>query len=102
MSRPFSYNDENFTVINNILFVHLNVGKGTYVRDSALITIPPKIFDRMVTYNQYCYGSTKEYNNEGYNLYLKADENGIFRNVPDIPESSTDKVIYTWFLLKDI
>lgn len=22
MSRPFSYNDENFTVIGNLLFVH--------------------------------------------------------------------------------
>lgn len=23
MSRPFSYNDENFTVIGNICFIHL-------------------------------------------------------------------------------
>lgn len=22
MSRPFSYNDENFTVIDNLLFIH--------------------------------------------------------------------------------
>lgn len=23
MSRPFSYNDENFTVIGNMLFIHI-------------------------------------------------------------------------------
>lgn len=26
MSRPFSYNDENFTVIGNILFAHVDIG----------------------------------------------------------------------------
>ena len=25
MSRPFSYNDENFTVINNVLILHAKI-----------------------------------------------------------------------------
>lgn len=27
MSRPFSYNDENFTVIGNLLFCHIRITK---------------------------------------------------------------------------
>nr|DAW89471.1 MAG TPA: hypothetical protein [Caudoviricetes sp.] len=38
MSRPFSYNDENFTVIGNILFVHIYIGKKAYEVGDTLIT----------------------------------------------------------------
>lgn len=40
MSRPFSYNDENFTVIDNILFVHFSdttaLNKGETANTTAL------------------------------------------------------------------
>ena len=39
MSRPFSYNDENFTVIGNILFCHIMVTKHLE-NDNLLIEIP--------------------------------------------------------------
>lgn len=36
MSRPFSYNDENFTVIGNILFCHIMVTKAVKADTTAL------------------------------------------------------------------
>lgn len=50
MSRPFSYNDENFTVIGNILFVHIYIGKKAYEVNDKIITIPQGIFNRMISY----------------------------------------------------
>lgn len=79
MSRPFSYHDENFTVINNILFVHINIGKREYSGDDVIVAIPPEIFDRMVTYNQYSYCSMKSFDNYGWDMYITATEDGFLR-----------------------
>jgi len=49
MSRPFSYNDENFTVIGNVLFVHFKYENGAEV-GQRLIEIPPAIYDRLLFY----------------------------------------------------
>ena len=49
MSRPFSYNDENFTVIGNVLFVHFKHEGGALVGE-RLIEIPPAIYDRLLFY----------------------------------------------------
>lgn len=46
MSRPFSYNDENFTIIGNVLFVHIKITKVVNV-GSTIIEIPPAIYARM-------------------------------------------------------
>ena len=42
MSRPFSYNDENFTVIGNLLFVHFidSVAREAY---QPAIPVPTEI-----------------------------------------------------------
>ena len=62
MSRPFSYNDENFTVIGNILFCHIMVTK--YVGyDSFLIEIPPDIYKRMLNKSNYLMSLTIVNNN---------------------------------------
>ena len=46
MSRPFSYNDENFTVIGNILFLHIMmISEIDY--DTIIIEIPPEIYHRL-------------------------------------------------------
>lgn len=42
MSRPFSYNDENFTVIGNLLFVHFKY-EDEAKSNARLIEIPPAI-----------------------------------------------------------
>lgn len=53
MSRPFSYNDENFTVIGNVLYVHFkyeDVAEG----GTRLIEIPPSICDRLLFFSNVC------------------------------------------------
>ncbi len=35
MSRPFTYNDENFTVIGNILFLHVMISDNAYKGETA-------------------------------------------------------------------
>ena len=51
MSRPFTYNDENFTVIGNMLFCHLvnptlTAAEGDYVQH-AVLHCPSGIIDRL-------------------------------------------------------
>lgn len=46
MSRPFSYNDINFTVIGNILFLHIKILK-EFKANESIIEIPPAIYERM-------------------------------------------------------
>lgn len=49
MSRPFSYNDENFTVIGNILFVHIKITKNISAGGNV-IEIPMEIFNHLAHY----------------------------------------------------
>nr|DAQ10753.1 MAG TPA: hypothetical protein [Bacteriophage sp.] len=50
MSRPFSYNDENFTIIGNVLFVHFKYEEEADA-GTRLCEIPTKIFDRLLFYS---------------------------------------------------
>ena len=50
MSRPFSYNDENFTVIGNILFCHIKLTSDTEAYQN-IIEIPSAIYERLMYYN---------------------------------------------------
>ena len=54
MSRPFTYNDENFTVIGNVLFIHI---KSTVEvpAGGVIATLPPAILDRLI--QRSCYGN---------------------------------------------
>lgn len=46
MSRPFSYNDDNFTVIGNILFCHIKLS--TEVKTGEhIVEVPSAIYDRL-------------------------------------------------------
>lgn len=49
MSRPFSYSDKIFTVIGNVLFVHLRYDEGALI-GTRLCEIPPAIYDRLLFY----------------------------------------------------
>ena len=49
MSRPFSYNDENFTVIGNLLFVHFASNK-KYDAKEPVLEVPYEIYSRLITY----------------------------------------------------
>lgn len=46
MSRPFSYNDENFTVIGNVVFVHVLVEKLAPLQ--KIVEIPYEIGRRLL------------------------------------------------------
>lgn len=46
MSRPFSYNDENFTVIGNVVFVHVLVDKAEPLQH--IVEIPYEIGRRLL------------------------------------------------------
>lgn len=46
MSRPFSYNDENFTVIGNVVFVH--VLAGPVEPSQKIVEIPYEIGRRLL------------------------------------------------------
>lgn len=54
MSRPFSYNDENFTVIGNMLFVHIKVTKSVASGENV-IEIPAGIANRLVYHSNIFY-----------------------------------------------
>lgn len=51
MSRPFSYNDDNFTVIGNLLFCHIKLTKD-YKAHEPIVELPPAIYDRLL-YHTY-------------------------------------------------
>lgn len=84
MSRPFSYNDENFTVIGNILFVHVNVIGDDYKIGQTLCSIPQAIFTRMTTCNQKAIISSKLTNTSGYSIGVTCTEDGNFITRTDI------------------
>ena len=103
MSRPFSYNDESFTVIGNILFVHVDIGGDAYTVGQTLCSIPQAIFTRMTTYNQQASISNKFTGGSGSSIGVTCTEDGnlIMRTGLDrLPDSS--RFVITWFYLKDI
>lgn len=54
MSRPFSYNDENFTVIGNMLFVHIKITKDM-AAGGNVIEIPAGIVNRLAYHSNVFY-----------------------------------------------
>lgn len=62
MSRPFSYNDENFTVIGNVLFVHIIDNKARKANE-PVVEIPPAIFERLKTHTNLCLISYNNFSN---------------------------------------
>ena len=107
MSRPFSYNDENFTVIGNILFLHSKVTR-EYKKGSNIIEIPQAIYDRMYNKsNQVQITSfkdsdpsdfwvdcgTRKYTDGKYYLYA---------GNRDIVDYYVGFYMLSWYFLKDI
>ena len=58
MSRPFSYSDENFTLIGNVLFCHIKLTKPVK-SGKPIVEIPPAIYDRMLFNTQTFYQVSK-------------------------------------------
>lgn len=102
MSRPFSYNDETFTVIGNILFVHAHIFPKSYADGDKLFAIPPAIYDRMITFNTLATMDTDDHAAKAGSLYVFVDEDGNVVTNTKIPILSTSlQVLHAWFILKD-
>lgn len=103
MSRPFSYNDENFTVIGNLLFVHIPDSKA-HKADELIIEIPPVIISRMVTYGNVVTESAKAYYGGGQIgiKVIKVDNKYYFAYTKDVIATDGVRYYYCTYLLKDI
>lgn len=65
MSRPFSYNDENFTVIGNLLFCHFHINSPLKA-NNHIVALPPEIYKRLMFYENKLFGEfTDGHSNRG-------------------------------------
>lgn len=103
MSRPFSYNDENFTVIGNLLFVHISDSKARKAGE-PIIEIPPAIISRMVTYGNVAVESSKAYYGGGQIGLKVVKLNNKYYFAYNSDKVSVNDVRYylCFYLLKDI
>lgn len=103
MSRPFSYNDENFTVIGNLLFVHISDSKA-HKAGEPIIEIPPAIISRMVTYSNVAVVSAKGYYGGGQIGLKVVKLNNKYYFAYNSDKVSVNDVRYylCFYLLKDI
>lgn len=104
MSRPFSYNDANFTVIGTVLICHIMLNK-KIPSGEPIIEIPPAIVNHMFFYTNAGYMVTDRFDNtSAYGCFI-----GV-KNIDDkyyfISNASMDNVnykcLFTTYFLKDI
>lgn len=103
MSRPFSYNDENFTVIGNVLYVHFKY-KDAAKAGTRLLEIPSAICDRLLFLSNVCHAVYDTMNSDAGNIILtvtKYNNKCYFTNNADI-DVGAGRYIYGIFMLKDI
>ena len=107
MSRPFSYNDKNFTVIGNILFLHVKITKSYDVWNN-IIEIPNAIYERMyhkslqiqISSNKDNYSSEKWIKSGIYKS--DSDEKYYLYTSDKISEEFIGSYLVAWYALKDI
>lgn len=103
MSRPFSYNDENFTVIGNVLFIHRHYNLNLF-NGLEFLKIPPEIKKRL--YHKENYLLMTNTNNVNDNALVPVTITFGFLTVREgvsIPEIKTgERWYYGLYLLKDI
>ena len=104
MSRPFSYNDENFNVIGNILFVHFKY-KDEAPIGTRLIEIPPAIGDRLLFFSNTFSSVYTDKNASSGTIVLSVIEyNGKFylSNKANMGYGGANRYLFGIFMLKDI
>lgn len=104
MSRPFSYNDESFTVIGNMLFIHIHYNYRIF--PGAIIEkVPLEIYNRVCHYEN-CLIMTNTNSVSDNHLVPVTMQNGFLTTcdgVPRIPDlEKGDRWYYGMYLLKDI
>lgn len=104
MSCPFSYNDENFTVIGNILFVHFNDNKARKAHE-PLVQIPYEIFKRMCSYSSNAIVSSPVIKSAVFTVSIEVvmdDNKPYFAFTSDKSAVDIPRFHYCIYLLKDI
>ena len=102
MSRPFSYNDENFTVIGNMLFIHVKLNRA-FESNENIIEIPPEIYYRVINYSIMgtLEGLDKNYVNSFTWKAFISEENGKYY-IKTAVELNGNFVFSAYMYLKDI
>ena len=103
MSRPFSYSDELFTVIGNILFIHIKLS-GTYKEHSIIVEIPPAIYDRImqstISANLARQLNTNNTDSYAWQLYISNENDKHYINT--LRGFMGDVIITAFIPIKDI
>ena len=109
MSRPFSYNDENFTVIGNILFLHIKITR-KYNMGSNIVEIPQAIHDRLCNKSKNVQITSNRDNDNNNSIFwldisTKKDIDGkyyFYSCTENITDHYVGFYLVAWFYLKDI
>lgn len=104
MSRPFSYNDENFTVIGNMLFIHVCY-KHEVFPGYIMADVPPAISSRLYHRENYLImtNTNSVSDNALVPVIIKYDFLTTRDDFPKIPEPEEgERWYYGMYLLKDI
>lgn len=105
MSRPFSYSDENFTVMGNVLFCHIKIKKAI-LNSEPIVEIPKEIYDRMLFFTQK-FTRVERVNNMIFNtsiidVGLKQLEDKKYVLFAKDPIFETNTYLVSFYILKDI
>lgn len=103
MSRPFSYNDENFTVIGNALFLHIKFEKSSPIK-GKIAEIPTEIADRLLFYSNTAATCYKALRTESGNITLTVTyENNRYYIANNQPlDPAIGRILYSIYFLKDV
>ena len=104
MSRPFSYNDKNYTVIGNILFVNFKDNK-QHATNEPVLEVPYEIFRRLVTFTNYAVVSVDaDYVSGSMPISIKKfnDKPFIAFKTDRPPYTGNTRIYYCFYLLKNI
>lgn len=104
MIRPFSYNDENFTVIGNMLFVHIKITK-KIASGGNVIEIPAGIVNRLVYHSNVFYtvwSGLSSATTKTLSCGIRESDGRYYIVAGNALDPSSDNYLITNYWLKDI
>lgn len=102
MSRPFSYNDENFTVIGNIVFMSLKYSDA-FDKDTPTVKVPEEIYKRLNSYTCLFFRSYDDPTSfDSYIIRARIGSDRKIYFVEALGKATVDRYFYGFLRLKDI
>ena len=104
MSRPFSYHDENFTVIDNLLFVHF-IDSSKREAYEPVIQVPTQISKRMCSFGNVAVQSSIMPREGGITAGICVvikDNKPYLAFTESRPSSTFERYYYCFYSLVDI